>query len=531
MNKNNPRLVPYRDRAELVQLFRWFYEVDGDVDNRTKAISLAKAYTIRGHVPYAIECTAFLTSSSLLSSSPTPHINSFAKRLSHASAIIRFVNGFLDSQQTAQFAMPLVALAAKVDMPTSFVELRHACTHEALPALPELERAVREALEWVRIHYWEPELRRLEEVESIGSERISECLQSYAELYRPGGNRSDDGGGGEYDDEYDGDSDIDAEFEMNKSTFANPLYRQKDTFEAATAYWQTINSLTRLCALDPELFARECVGFIMRSWPLVQVGQKTGRGGRKNRKRAGVRSVSASLRSIDFFSPLLQQLPETVTTAFIKHCLELVVSSYKSSKDANQVFYPSLAHSTNQSANAETDLATISFQQFSSTSTSSKATDLTHATNWLRHILSSHSSSIIQPLTRKRKLSASHTSDNIPGFSFSFTELAGICASLSAPTPVLLEFLKLARANHSGLSEEDEGFYRMYCQQVEMLYPDSAAKTTVSAVEVNSKSNSAEPIIIDDDDAWEQQVEDIQTEVEPWSLYPGEWTPKPLGVL
>ena len=65
-----------------------------------------------------------------------------------------FVNGLLDPAQTSTFALPMHTLAKTLGLPTSFVEIRHAATHEALPSLPLLRAATARALDWLWENYW-----------------------------------------------------------------------------------------------------------------------------------------------------------------------------------------------------------------------------------------------------------------------------------------------------------------------------------------------------------------------------------------
>lgn len=45
-------------------------------------------------------------------------------------------------------------VAKEIDLPASFVELRHQATHEDLPSLVVLRRATARALEWLWDYYW-----------------------------------------------------------------------------------------------------------------------------------------------------------------------------------------------------------------------------------------------------------------------------------------------------------------------------------------------------------------------------------------
>ncbi|PUU81452.1 Las1-like-domain-containing protein [Tuber borchii] len=105
-----------------------------------------------------------------------------------------FVNGLLDPAQTSTFALPMHTLAKTLGLPTSFVEIRHAATHEALPSLPLLRAATTRALDWLWENYWcslsssssssssDPEEEEEEEEEGIIKARA--LLKSFRTLRR-----------------------------------------------------------------------------------------------------------------------------------------------------------------------------------------------------------------------------------------------------------------------------------------------------------------------------------------------------------
>ena len=83
-------------------------------------------------------------------------------------------------------------LAKTLGLPTSFVDIRHAATHEALPSLPLLRAATTRALDWLWENYWcslsstsdfnpEPEE---EEEEEEGRTKARALLKSFRSLRR-----------------------------------------------------------------------------------------------------------------------------------------------------------------------------------------------------------------------------------------------------------------------------------------------------------------------------------------------------------
>lgn len=73
---------------------------------------------------------------------------------SFAMVLIRFVNSLIDAVQTPPFTLPAYHLATIVGLPSHFVELRHAATHDELPSLTTLRKFAQDALEWQWKNYW-----------------------------------------------------------------------------------------------------------------------------------------------------------------------------------------------------------------------------------------------------------------------------------------------------------------------------------------------------------------------------------------
>jgi len=75
-------------------------------------------------------------------------------QLAYATAVCRFVNGLLDPAQKSHFAVSMLVLAKSLGLPASFVEIRHAASHEVLPSLVALRKACSRALDWLWSNYW-----------------------------------------------------------------------------------------------------------------------------------------------------------------------------------------------------------------------------------------------------------------------------------------------------------------------------------------------------------------------------------------
>lgn len=150
---NNPKTTPsvtaYRSNNELLQLKRKFYSENKKL--KVDALRTVEVLQLRGRIPHGLECTAIFTSTIL---SDTDSADSFLIRNAYAMAIVRFVNGVLDPFQLGQYASALVNIAKIVDLPLSFVELRHAATHEQMPSLESLRSALEKALLWLYENFW-----------------------------------------------------------------------------------------------------------------------------------------------------------------------------------------------------------------------------------------------------------------------------------------------------------------------------------------------------------------------------------------
>jgi len=167
------RVVPWGDPKELDDLKNWFYSNN---DDRAKAIAKVKSYQSRGsqYLPHVIDSTSQLSSAVLLDETNNK-VGMNAIRMAYTMALIRFVNGILDPNQQAQYAIPLHRLAQNVGLGSWFVELRHWGTHERdLPSIEMLRITAKEALTWLWDHYWNDST--LEEMTSDDEGNIAENI-------------------------------------------------------------------------------------------------------------------------------------------------------------------------------------------------------------------------------------------------------------------------------------------------------------------------------------------------------------------
>ncbi|KAK9470838.1 Las1-like-domain-containing protein [Dipodascopsis tothii] len=142
------RPSPFPFTADLVALGELLY---GDDAAAARGIARTRAYATRGALPLAVEATCGLRA---VQRADAAGMDATAVRLAYAGALIRFVNGLLDRQQTEKYARSLQTLAAALRLPAYFVELRHRATHEDTPPLAVLRTTAADALAWLRAEYW-----------------------------------------------------------------------------------------------------------------------------------------------------------------------------------------------------------------------------------------------------------------------------------------------------------------------------------------------------------------------------------------
>ena len=133
-----PQRVPWTSLSQLEQLCGYIY----NDEDWGQAINRLSGWKFTGSLPFALEATlSLLVAIQADTEQSTP---SLSRRNGYALAIVRFVNGLVDPLQSGPHARSIAAIATQIGIPLSFVELRHAATHEELPSLVALRQAARE---------------------------------------------------------------------------------------------------------------------------------------------------------------------------------------------------------------------------------------------------------------------------------------------------------------------------------------------------------------------------------------------------
>lgn len=143
-----PRRVPWASKADLATLYDEIFSPSANETTRAAALSQLGVYISSPSCPAFMHLLHALVNALQLPYPPGPS-SSNATRMVYAMAITRFVNGLVDPLQTGLHARPISHLAASIHLPPGLVALRHRATHEDLPPLPVLRRAVEQAMAYL----------------------------------------------------------------------------------------------------------------------------------------------------------------------------------------------------------------------------------------------------------------------------------------------------------------------------------------------------------------------------------------------
>ena len=153
-----PRRIPWSSLAELDEVCSWVYTDEHDLDSKALAVNRVSnlgvlrtwliffylqiaAWRVITPLPHALEATLSILTAILQDASSQNSTSFLSVRQSYAAAIIRLVNGLVDSLQVGVYARSIASIAAQLGLPAWFVELRHSATHEDLPSLEVLRTA------------------------------------------------------------------------------------------------------------------------------------------------------------------------------------------------------------------------------------------------------------------------------------------------------------------------------------------------------------------------------------------------------
>jgi len=167
----NLKLVPWINWEEWMFVYQCFYydsipsndllrSVPSGVDKERlcwEGVKRISAWRSRGKVPISVESTSSFVEIQL-KESVRYDMNSFSVtnwklqlyersslelRMLYSIALIRFVNGMVDTFQKGVYALPITLLAEKIRLPRILVDIRHEATHSHLPSLSMLREAAK----------------------------------------------------------------------------------------------------------------------------------------------------------------------------------------------------------------------------------------------------------------------------------------------------------------------------------------------------------------------------------------------------
>ncbi|MCO5601491.1 hypothetical protein L7F22_055612 [Adiantum nelumboides] len=125
------------------------------------------AWRARSSLPVAVEVTwdlisiqrtdSFFQGSSCLEAS----LSNELLCLMYAMAIMRLINGVVDHSKK-QSSLSVADRAETAGLPRMLVDIRHEVAHQELPSLSYLRLASKEAIDWLKVHYWEAQKQVLD---------------------------------------------------------------------------------------------------------------------------------------------------------------------------------------------------------------------------------------------------------------------------------------------------------------------------------------------------------------------------------
>lgn len=185
----------FKYHSDLLELRDLFYNDESSTKALERAVALTSLWLAREAVPHGVTSTSTFISTKLLDAKLRGR-EDIVLRSAYSMAFIRFVNGLLDPFQQGTYATALVEIAKKIQLPYSFVEIRHLATHNQLPSLELLREMTELALDWLWEHYWlmiEPSSSRNRSREMtpivdphVSTRRVYDLLKGYRLLVKEG---------------------------------------------------------------------------------------------------------------------------------------------------------------------------------------------------------------------------------------------------------------------------------------------------------------------------------------------------------
>lgn len=197
------------------------------------------------------------------------HMSHKELRLMYAMAIIRFVNGLVDREQKGKFAKSINTLARQMGLPSWFVDLRHASTHERLPSLSVLRDSAHQAVGWLHDNYWIKNIKTADQKQSLKQNpEIKLKLNQYKECRK------------------------------------NYIKEKYSTYkDDKNPYLACIEALIKI--IDQDVIREDIIPLLLGVGGLVPAGKK---------KRASAEDMTISKGLIELWTPLIQGLDDGFPT-------------------------------------------------------------------------------------------------------------------------------------------------------------------------------------------------------------------------
>lgn len=112
-------------------------------------------------------------------------------RSQYALAIVRLVNGVVDSLQKGKTANSVARLAFEAGLPRILVDLRHETTHNELPSLTALRLGAKQALTWLEERYWSGQAANLASSEEKNERLVGKYFESHLMAARASSEKSE----------------------------------------------------------------------------------------------------------------------------------------------------------------------------------------------------------------------------------------------------------------------------------------------------------------------------------------------------
>ncbi|CAO3617577.1 unnamed protein product [Mucor hiemalis] len=255
------RIVPWINYEEFETVYHWlFADRKTQSDTIQLGIDRVQTWINRGEIPSSIEMTAAFIEIIVRDEKLGQHMSHKELRLMYAMAIIRFVNGLVDREQKGKFAKSINSLARSMGLPSWFVDLRHASTHERLPSLTVLRAGALQAVGWLHDNYWIHNIKPKQQQQ--GNPKIKEKLNGYKEC--------------------------------RKSYIKEKYSGKKDD---PNPYVSCIQTLIEM--IDEDVIREDIIPLLLGVGGLVPTGKK---------KRASSEDMTISKGLIELWTPLIQGL-------------------------------------------------------------------------------------------------------------------------------------------------------------------------------------------------------------------------------